>query len=496
MEFSEKLTFLLNITNTTGAQLAQALEVKSSIISLYKTGKRETPKKESTLKRFADFFASKINDDYQRQALFEIMELPPVSQPFSAEELSDTILMWLAGKKYIAIDPGLKLLTAFERKDEIFPTDFSISPSGSSVNFARGMSGKREVLRNFLSYILTIENPKTLYLQDDDSVEWILNDITLINEIMNTVKVLASRGCRIVQFLPPTSNSSSIKIYTDWMPLYFSSQVDVYYYPRFRDNSFRNSILALDDKAAYFSMGIYDGSSPSFAGIVKTPMAVTVFTDILDDYKRICRDAFIVLRSIQDIDIMRDQMSNLPVPRISSRSMLPHELLSPSLVQLTNDYLASLGNVSYRVPKVSTYVNFFKEQHTDICKVYTKEQILNGEASISIPDFIGVEGPKYTVETYREHLSCILKAMQEHDNYTFIPSPAINDPVTLIIRRSARAILMHKSIHPNVLLVTEPDLIRILEEHLDQRVDKLHYGRDIRKHSMIFLKNLIKELSK
>lgn len=494
MDFSEKLTFLLNITNTTGAQLAHSLDVKSSIISLYRTGKRGAPKKESTIKRFADFFASKINDEYQRQALFEIMELPPISQPFSVEELSDTLLMWLSNKKYISLDPGHKLLNALERSDDISDINLSLPSEMSPVNFAKGTSGKREILRNFLSYILTVENPSVLYLQYDENIEWLLNDAFLTSEMMNTIKIMAQRGCKIVQFLPPPTNDNLIKIYTDWMPIYFTVDVDVYYYPRFRDNSFRNFIWVLEGEAAVFSMGIYNGASPSFAGFIKNPQAIEILVGMLKDYKNICRNAFAVLKTQPEIDSIRQQMGQLPIPRISSRSMLPHELLPKELLDSANDHFALYKDTIYRVPDDFDFDVFFSQEHIDICNTYSAEQILNDDCYITIPDFIGVHGPKYTPTTYKQHLMSILKAMQEHESYTFIPVPQDSNPVTLIIRRGTRAILMHKSIHPHVLLVTEPDLIRSLEEHINQKIDKLNYGKDIRKYSMIFLKNLIKEL--
>lgn len=494
MNFSEKLTFLLNITNTSNVELARALDVKSSIISLYKSGKREAPKKESTYVKFADFFAQKINSDYQRQALFEKMNVTLNSIPYTIEELSEIILMWLIGRKYITPDPGASLLKLFSKKETTISPDFALSDSDTYSDFTTGIEGKKNALRHLLHELIEVENPKRIYIQGDNSIEWLLYDTLLTSEFINTMNVLSSRGCEIIQFLPPATNSSLIKIYSDWMQLYFKGNVKSYYYPRFRDSSFRNTIICLDDKIAFFSMDVLNGESSGFAALYKNPAAVLAFTQMLEDYRSLCHEAFKLLKTPKSISDVRIEMSSLPVPRISSRSMLPHELFPAELLEQANKFFKKVSDSEFIVPAYQTPETFFNQPHIDICKVASKEEILANKVRIMVPDFIGIEGPLYTLRTYSLHLKKILKAMEEHENYTFVPLPPSIDPVTLMIRRGVRAILMHDTIFPAVLLVTEPDLIRILEEHLDRRVDSIIRTQNLRKESMKYLRNLIKEM--
>ena len=56
MQFSEKLIFLMNITQTSNKELAMELGVDRSLISLLRSGKRGAPK---SVKKMADFFTVK-----------------------------------------------------------------------------------------------------------------------------------------------------------------------------------------------------------------------------------------------------------------------------------------------------------------------------------------------------------------------------------------------------------------------------------------------------
>lgn len=67
MPFSEKLSFLIYITETSNKELAAALSVNPSLISLMRTGKRKLSKNTEQTKKMALFFAKRCSADYQRR---------------------------------------------------------------------------------------------------------------------------------------------------------------------------------------------------------------------------------------------------------------------------------------------------------------------------------------------------------------------------------------------------------------------------------------------
>ena len=74
MEFADKLNYLMRRTDATNKELAQAISVDRSLISLLRTGKRGMPRNQEHIQNMAHFFAKNVTADYQRRALAELMQ--------------------------------------------------------------------------------------------------------------------------------------------------------------------------------------------------------------------------------------------------------------------------------------------------------------------------------------------------------------------------------------------------------------------------------------
>lgn len=72
VEFSDKLVFLMKITQTSNKELAAGISVDPSLISLLRTGKRKQPQNTSHIKNMAAFFSARCTADFQRNALSEM----------------------------------------------------------------------------------------------------------------------------------------------------------------------------------------------------------------------------------------------------------------------------------------------------------------------------------------------------------------------------------------------------------------------------------------
>ena len=79
MQFSNKLNFLMNITNTSNKELAEGISVDRSLISLLRSGKRKTPRNHDHIRNMASFFARRCSADFQFHALAEMLEKPELS---------------------------------------------------------------------------------------------------------------------------------------------------------------------------------------------------------------------------------------------------------------------------------------------------------------------------------------------------------------------------------------------------------------------------------
>ncbi len=96
MQLYEKLTFMMDLTQTTNRMLARELQVDPSLISRLRTGSRGVPRNREYLKIMAHFFTKRCTTKYQRQALSEILGIN-LSSTAKNDQLSEILYYWLLG---------------------------------------------------------------------------------------------------------------------------------------------------------------------------------------------------------------------------------------------------------------------------------------------------------------------------------------------------------------------------------------------------------------
>ena len=99
MQFSDKLDFLMRITNTTNKELSQAICVDRSLISLLRTGKRKQPKNREYIRKMSSFLAQRADADFERHAIAEIVGQPSIRSNMPSEVLAEHLHNWLIGEE-------------------------------------------------------------------------------------------------------------------------------------------------------------------------------------------------------------------------------------------------------------------------------------------------------------------------------------------------------------------------------------------------------------
>lgn len=79
MDFSSKLNFLMNITQTSNKELAKSIYVDPSLISHLKSGNRKRPHNHQHIVNMAEFFAKKSQAEFQRNAISEMLGKASIS---------------------------------------------------------------------------------------------------------------------------------------------------------------------------------------------------------------------------------------------------------------------------------------------------------------------------------------------------------------------------------------------------------------------------------
>ena len=167
MIFSEKLTFLLKLTDTTNKQLASALAVDPSLISRMRQARRKPPQNNAHLAGMASYFAKKCTAHYQRSALAETVGQNRIKLLTKSDASSAILSEWLAGD---TLSAGRRIEQLVHEIAQNEPEDIrAVSVKASSLkgdaahsHAYYGNAGKRAAVRAFYTYLLEVNAPCTI----------------------------------------------------------------------------------------------------------------------------------------------------------------------------------------------------------------------------------------------------------------------------------------------------------------------------------------------
>lgn len=427
MMFSDKLVFLMNLTEINSAALARALEVDPSQISRLRTGVRSAPRKREILRGMAHIFSSKCSGDYQRAALSEMLGRNYLISVGSQEELEDIIFDWLSGantataeaerflQKVGRVGSGVSGQSASPR--DVTP----VRPDEFIVYY--GNSGKRYAISQALNYMLSQDKPCTLMIASDESTDWIAEDKEFSSFYASSIFSLAQRGCKIYRILPPMrTTNDALESVSRWVPAYLTSNVYPYYFPRMRDGIYRRTLVVIPGVAAYVSSSVgwqYESGA----------IYANSYKPIVDNYERefrqymaMCRRAMRVIDTQtrpQDLSECMRVNNSKPADRIFKCDSLSVFSMPDSVADSFSRRIesTSLFNIYHAaicgMLRDSDYA--MDRNITDIMTLATPEMLRQGKVPCSVDSSI-----YYTLDEYRKHLSNIIDMLERYEKYNVV----------------------------------------------------------------------------
>lgn len=499
MQFFDKLNFLMNITQASNKELAAALSVDRSLISLMRSGKRGLSHKGENSKRMAHFFAQRVTAQYQRHALSEMLGKTALRSPMPIEVLADYLEKWLLG------EPGM--VGGLIEGIESIPVQAEPSPSSAptpvldnKTTFFYGEEGRQEVMRRMMQILREAELPSSVLVVSDDNLEWLLSNYMLTKQLQADLLELMNRGITFHQIMPAMN---FINRYTEamqfWLPMYATGQMKVYYYPRLRDNLYRRSTIIVPGLCVRTSTAIGLGSSSDITMFSTDPELVKAFTVQFQEHIALCRPALFIHRDpAESIPCFLEMFSahcGETIQMVNSLSIntIPRELFErcirdvedPNWKMTYQMYLDELPRFEARLQQ---------GPFIDMSTLATAEEVRAGTVYIASPHKAGSSHLAYTPETYILHLQNILRLLDQYENYHFLPYQEEKQDYNLIVNEGGIALLIHTSDPILVLDIRRPEMVLACREHLLRKAEKIGYEGIQRTKVRMELKALIREL--
>ena len=289
---SDKLNFLMKVTDTRNASLGRALNYDASYISRIRNGKRGIPPEQPFIEPAAAYF-SKINlDDYQKSVLSHELGIGG-PWPENSQEAAALLEAWLnnnLGNKLRARDIisaiSSPFYTASEEQSDYVPEEGSVS----RATFYYGNHGKRDAVYRFLTELTKSGKAFDLYLNSNEDMSWLYEDAVFARTWARLMIRLSSNGCRIkiIHSIGRDINEmwEGLK---KWMPLYMSGSIEPYYYPRIRDGIFRKTFFIAAGHSGIISSSISGQDGDALNIFIDDRIAVRALEKEFLTFLALCR---------------------------------------------------------------------------------------------------------------------------------------------------------------------------------------------------------------
>lgn len=431
---ADKLNFLMKLTGTKNNMLSRALAFDASHISRIRTGQRSLPSRREFILPAAGYFARALRTSAQKKALAKRV-CPGNPWPEDTEEATLLLARWLGEDTEINYAALNRYLEESDTSGLPETKADDVSPSETTKHFL-GNEGKRQCVLRFLTDLAALEEPVTLLLHSEESMEWMYEKPEFARQWKQLLITLLQRGNQIV--IVHTVNRSleeMVEAVAKWAPLYAVGTVIPYYYPRLRDNVFRRTLFIARGRSAILAHSTGDPGVNRLNILIRDPLAVNALEQEFDDFLSLCRP---LMQTFTPANFRTEIIPVLGTFR-KAKSELMQFHITPSLMTLPEEVAESFARRS----GYEMFGDFLMNHNrwlfmrgkvpannvTDILLLPDISAVLDGKVPVPLADLFGLPTLFYTPEEYLLHLTAALKWLKTSKAYR-------------------AAVLMPESVHP------------------------------------------------
>jgi len=487
MTFAEKLDFLMNMTKTTNSALAHCLVLDTSYISRLRTGKRLMPKNDELIRRMAGYLAERLTDDTGKNIVRDVMKTIP------GGNFAGTVAVWLVRDEEKASDKSsgqvgrfLETFSGFTPKTPAsagIPTDlFTTTDEVVSVHY--GIEGKRRAVELFLSEVALRDKPQTLLLHSSEEMSWMTGDPKFTQKWAALMFAVLSKGNRVK--IIHTINRGIDEMFdsiASWMPVYMTGLIEPYYYPKKRDNVFKQTMFIAPETSAIISNSVNDETESAANILFRDKSAVAAYVTEYNRYLSMCRP-LIQIFTERDKEAFIDTLNEFETTEadaiekttsLSSLSM-PKTLLTKFLANINEEPQAIPEHHADRLRKFKKLLKSYR--YTEIISLPEIKKLIDGEINVDMSAFMKSGLNRYTPRDYIKHLQNIVALLKANKNYHIhISDKALDDRYTVYCREDAGAIIAKTSQPPVTLATNESQLAAAYWDFLKHTVGSKEYDR-------------------
>ncbi len=509
MTFSEKLTFLLDLSGSSNAELARAAKIDPSQVSRLKNGTRNTPKRIHTIELMAEHFAERCTSEYQRATLAETLGDRSLINDRSLPHTVDALCRWLRTKQ----SDSSTRLDSFMRNFEGYSsprhtdrykihTESNVSEMRSCCHF--GNEGRRNALVQIVDYLTNYGTPCEVSIISDENLDWLSQDRNFSEWLISAMVKLTETGYSVRRIVSSLRDSvSAIEALERWMPLYMSGSLTSYHYPRLRDGLYRHFLVVAPGNLALTSCSIGDQHKCSASYISYDQRTIEDEMRFFNAYLEKCiplaepyiydRDPILFSRHLLDFhSIESDGMSKWLG---MSCTTVPDSIIDVLETTYKDERSSEILHVFRTIQKTFELNLASGCRFVEIIRPFSAQQVTDGSARLSPSLLLPESSLCYTPELYRDHLLHILELATKYSNYFVVVDDGDMSECEMHVKEGQSALLVRTTPPFTMFNITEPNTVSSVSEYI--MLQATRYGSSLviqRRHAIEKLRALIASL--
>lgn len=511
MNFSQKLDFLMNLTNTSNSVLARYTAIDPSHVSRLRSGGRNLAKNADYLRLMAEYFVKKCDTDYQKAALNDAMQHEYIKQDTTSAETERILLAWLLDNSSLKTHTVGSFLNNFSHISE---QDTGFSPSiyvdeplrvqQSELFVYNGIEGKRQGALVFISLVLKQKEPVTIYLSSDEDSDWLTENNQFMKVWPHLLAQAVKRGHKIKVIHTIIRNIDEMLLAIEsWLPLYLTGMVEPYYYPKQKDRVFKRTLFVAPGVASLAVSSIGNKSADADAFLAVNKSLVDSFYREFNNYLTLCCPMINIL-----VDNWNQEQFSLLLDFEKHKTAAVKKTDGLSLCSMPLEVFNSINNrclmknaeVYSRLhgERVDLFEKNLKQYPVkDLIYLSDVRSVHSGKVSPINASLICEKPFNYSVEEYVAHLKNIVRLLQTYHNYQvfLIDDKAFKKPCNVYIKEKI-GVIIAKETNPTITLkINESNVTSAFWDYFNRLVDTSKTPRANRKMVIAKIESLIKQLS-
>lgn len=499
MNFSEKLNFLMNITNISENDIFKATSLDMAYIKKLLSENTIPPKSKKNINIILFFLAQNIDSHYKINSICDVFSLDPSSFPNTKKDIVKVLTKIMCFSEPSQDSDCSKIAN----KDFLYTQNLSDAKTIGITCF-HGINGRRNAYILFLSSVLKSDKVKTLYLSCDNDMAWLIDNPKYTEIIFDLTNKVLNKGNKII-IVHDIKQTFYDMLHTIeiWFPLYASGSIVPYYYPNKQKSLINRTLFLAPDISAIVSMsigGFFENKTDFF---IKDKSVICHFINEFKDYLSLCKPLLNIYTNHTILDFYQkiDETDHIFEQRILKPCNLSRLTIPDSLMKIFISHMninKDEANVvfNYCSLKHKVFLSSLEKAVTyDIITLPDIKDVLEKKVKFPSHNPLNNEIHYYTTQEFIEHLEHMVYLLKNYQNYQVnIQNQDVFEDCSIIIKQNVGMIFIKKKQIPFIFTLNEPNFTSSFWDYMFIKTNPFEDSEIKRKKAISKIKSYIKKI--